>query len=97
MNNASNPDDGLGSMSITGVGVLGIFRAICRESCWSFKFCKERRALRTSAHIGWFGYLLSGQPVSGFVILISYYLTRNATIPLLSVLGFRHIAVASES
>ena len=49
MNNASDPDDGLGSMSITGVGVLGIFRAICRESGWSCKICEELWTLRTRA------------------------------------------------
>ena len=58
MNNASNPDDGLGSMSIT-VGVLGIFRAICRESGWSCKICEERWTENESVHIGWFGYLSS--------------------------------------
>ena len=48
-----------------------------------------------SVHIGWFGYLLREQQVSGFAILISYYMTRNAMITLLSVLRFRHIAVPS--
>ena len=59
------------------------------------KICEERWTLRTSAHIGWFGYLSSEQLVSGFAILISYYMMRNATITLLSVLGFRYIAVPS--
>ena len=77
MNNASKSGGGSESMSMT-VGMVDIFRAICRESCWSFKFCKECRALRTSVRIGWFGYLLSGQPVSGFVILISCYIVHDA-------------------
>ena len=48
-----------------------------------------------SVHIGWFSYLLSEQLVSDFAILISYYMMWNATITLLSVLGFRYIAVPS--
>ena len=40
MNNASNPDDGSGSMSMA-VGVVGTFRAICGQSAGVVKFARS--------------------------------------------------------